>query len=595
MITHRLIAGLVVSTCIFAQAEKVSQEISTGQQPMAIAVNETTNLAYVANHNSSSITVIDGKSRAAIATIKTGSGPEAIAVNPVTNRIYVVNSGENSVTVIDGATGTVAATVHTGSNCNNVGVNPSTNKIYVTNNFGHSVTVIDGATHEATNIRVGQGPRGIAVNPVTNRIYTANYGSRDASQIDGATNTVTSVPTGRHPWAIAVDSRANKTYVVNEDSASVSIIDGATGTTKNVTVGEIPFAVAVNADTNKAYILTYTTSTMAVIDGATGTVTKTLPLATHPSAIAVNRKTNQIYIANQATANVLVLDGKTYAIIATVKAGTIPYAIAVDAGVNQVYVANFTGASATVIQGSALAAQAHEWPRPPKFRVVALAERGGGDHQTFVDAARVYLDRLAAENDFAVDYITGTERINEESLAQYKLFIQLNYPPYRWAPVAKKAFENYITQGKGGWIGFHHAALLGEFDGYPMDPWFSQFLGGIRFTHYLPDFAKATVKIEDPSSPLAQGLPSSFVIDKEEWYTWSKSPRPNVQVLAAVDESSYVPNTMIKMGGDHPVVWSNPHYKARNVYIFMGHHAGLFESPEFVQLFRNAIFWGAGQ
>jgi type 1 glutamine amidotransferase len=128
-----------------------------------------------------------------------------------------------------------------------------------------------------------------------------------------------------------------------------------------------------------------------------------------------------------------------------------------------------------------------------------------------------------------------------------------------------------------------------------MDPWFSQFLGGIRFTHYLPDFAKATVKIEDPSSPLAKGLPASFVIDKEEWYTWSQSPRANVNVLATVDESSYVPNTMIKMGGDHPVVWSNPHYKARNVYIFMGHHAGLFESPDFVQLFRNAIFWAAAQ
>ena len=85
------------------------------------------------------------------------------------------------------------------------------------------------------------------------------------------------------------------------------------------------------------------------------------------------------------------------------------------------------------------------------------------------------------------------------------------------------------------------------------------------------------------------------MIDKEEWYTWSQSPRPNVNVLATVDESSYVPNTLIKMGGDHPVVWSNPHYKARNVYIFMGHHAGLFDDPNFVQLFRNAIFWGAGQ
>ena len=586
------LAALAIHTCLFAQAQSISQNIDTGQQPMAVAVNEATNRAYVVNHNSNSVAVIDGKTRAAVASIKTGAGPEAIAVNTLTNRIYVANSGENSVTVIDGATDSVVATVRTGSNCNSVAVNATTNKIYVSNNFGHSVTVIDGATNEGTTFRVGQGPRAIAVNPVTNKIYTANYGSKDSSEIDGATNAVTSVPTGKHPWAIAVDSRANKTYVVNEDSGTVSIIDGATRATKSVSVGDVPFAVAVNGTTNRAYVLTYAGNTMTVIDGATGTLTRTVPLTTHPSAIAVNSKANQIYIANQNAGSVTVLDGTTYSVIATVKAGNIPYAMAIDTAANQVYVANFASGSATVIAG---AQSSNAWPRPPKFRVVALAERASGDHQTFVDAARLYLNKLAAENDFTVDYITGTERINEESLSRYKLFFQLNYPPYRWAPVAKKAFEEYVTQGKGGWIGFHHASLLGDFDGYPMDPWFSQFLGGIRFTHYLPDFARATVKIEDPSSPLAKGLPPSFVIEKEEWYTWSQSPRPNVNVLASVDESSYVPNTLIKMGGDHPVVWSNPHYKARNLYIFMGHHAGLLDDPHFVQLFRNAVFWGAGQ
>ena len=51
-----------------------SQNIGTGQQPMAVAVNETTNKAYIVNHNSNSVTVIDGKTRTAIATIKTGVG-----------------------------------------------------------------------------------------------------------------------------------------------------------------------------------------------------------------------------------------------------------------------------------------------------------------------------------------------------------------------------------------------------------------------------------------------------------------------------------------------------------------------------------------
>lgn len=233
--------------------------------------------------------------------------------------------------------------------------------------------------------------------------------------------------------------------------------------------------------------------------------------------------------------------------------------------------------------------------QPASFRVVALAEQGEGDHQTFVDAAKVYLAKLGAENHFTVDYITTTDPINDAFLAQYQLFIQLNYPPYRWTPIAQKAFENYITKGKGGWIGFHHAALLGDFDGYPMSPWFSEFLGGIRYTSYLPHFAKATVHVEGGPHPVTKGLPSSFVIQKEEWYTWDKSPRPQVRVLASVDESTYEPNTMIKMGGDHPVVWTNEHYKARNVYIFMGHHGGLFDDPNFVQLFRNAIFWSANR
>ena len=40
-------------------------------------------------------------------------------------------------------------------------------------------------------------------------------------------------------------------------------------------------------------------------------------------------------------------------------------------------------------------------------------------------------------------------------------------PPYTWPKEAEDAFVKYIEEGRGGWIGFHHATLLGEFDGYP--------------------------------------------------------------------------------------------------------------------------------
>ncbi|RRA47648.1 ThuA domain-containing protein [Acidipila sp. EB88] len=229
----------------------------------------------------------------------------------------------------------------------------------------------------------------------------------------------------------------------------------------------------------------------------------------------------------------------------------------------------------------------------PKFRILALAERGGV-HAPYVDAAKVWLAQEAGKDGFAIDYIQDTTKIDDAFLAHYQLLIQLNYPPYDWTPTAMRAFESYIDEGKGGWIGFHHATLLGYFDGFDLWSWFSNFMGGIQFTNYIATFASAKVVVEDPSSPVMAGLGSSFSIDDEEWYTYDKSPRPNVHVLASVAESTYLPRSDLKMG-DHPVVWTNNHVKARNVYIFMGHHAELFQDQAYTTLFHNAILWTARQ
>ena len=227
----------------------------------------------------------------------------------------------------------------------------------------------------------------------------------------------------------------------------------------------------------------------------------------------------------------------------------------------------------------------------PRFHALVLFENGG-HHLEFTNAAQPWLNKLAADSNFSITYIQKTDSINEVFLSKYQLFIQLDYPPYGWTTAAMDAFKNYIEKAKGGWIGLHHATLLGEFDGYSMWPWFSDFMGGIRFKNYIPTFAAAQVNIEDGKHPCMKNLPLQFTIMKEEWYTWDKSPRNNVHVLASVNESSYVPNSPIKMS-DHPVVWTNEHFPARNIYIFMGHGPDLFENKFYTTLFTNAIFWAA--
>ncbi|MEQ8808605.1 MAG: ThuA domain-containing protein [Imperialibacter sp.] len=228
-----------------------------------------------------------------------------------------------------------------------------------------------------------------------------------------------------------------------------------------------------------------------------------------------------------------------------------------------------------------------------QFKALVLYENSG-HHLEYSDAAVPWLKQLATDGSLVLDFITSTDKIDEAFLANYQLIVQLDYPPYGWKEEAARAFVNYIEEGRGGWIGFHHATLLGEFDGYPMWGWFSGFMGDIRYQNYIATFAEAAVQVEGKEHPVMKGLPRRFRVKKEEWYTYNHSPRPNVQALASVDEATYSPDSLIKMG-DHPVVWTNEKMKARNVYIFMGHSPLLFDNKAYTTMFRNAIFWAAGK
>ena len=227
--------------------------------------------------------------------------------------------------------------------------------------------------------------------------------------------------------------------------------------------------------------------------------------------------------------------------------------------------------------------------KPHKAKVLVLTERGG-QHGGFTDAGLRWLAAEGVKGNFSITEINNARNITEAYLSQFSLVIQLDFPPYTWPKEAEDAFVKYIEEGRGGWIGFHHAPLLGEFDGYPMWQWFSDFMGGVRFKNYIAPLADGTLIVEDKQHPVMKDVPASFVVPDDEWYTYDKSPRPNVHVLANVDESSYTPASDIKMG-DHPVVWVNESKKARNVYFQIGHSSKLYETEGFTTMFRNAINW----
>ena len=225
---------------------------------------------------------------------------------------------------------------------------------------------------------------------------------------------------------------------------------------------------------------------------------------------------------------------------------------------------------------------------PPR-KVLVLAERGGL-HEPFTATGLQWLEDNKEKFNMQLTVLSTAEEIPQGELGKYHLVLQLNHPPYAWSKESQSDFQNYINRGIGNYIGFHHASLLGEFDGYGMWQWFSDFLGGIRYENYIAEKCDGTVQVEDRQHPVMNDIPGTFVIEDDEWYTYNKDPRQNVHVLAHVDEASYTIKTNIKMG-DHPVIWTNPSKAARNVYFQFGHSKLLFDNPVFVRLLENALKW----
>ena len=222
-------------------------------------------------------------------------------------------------------------------------------------------------------------------------------------------------------------------------------------------------------------------------------------------------------------------------------------------------------------------------------RVLVLAERGGL-HEGFTAAGLQWLEDNRERFNIELTVLNSAKEIKKGEIPTYHLILQLNYPPYAWSSEAQQDMQQYIDRSQGGYIGFHHASLLGEFDGYPMWTWFSDLMGKIRYKNYIAEKCDGTVQVEDRLHPVMQGVPGTFVVAEDEWYTYEQDPRPNVHVLAHVDEASYTTKTDIKMG-DHPVIWVNPEKPSRNVYFQFGHSKSLFDNPAFVTLLENSLRW----
>jgi len=119
--------------------------INVGKNPISIALDDYHNIAYVANQDSNTVSIINGETLG-VSKISVGKSPSSIAVDENSNIAYVANQDSNTVSIINETDGVYRniANVTVGESPSDIAVDENSNIAYVTNAGPNTVSIIEG-------------------------------------------------------------------------------------------------------------------------------------------------------------------------------------------------------------------------------------------------------------------------------------------------------------------------------------------------------------------------------------------------------------------------------------------------------------------
>jgi YVTN family beta-propeller protein len=170
---------------IDAETNMETANVVVGSRVQNIAINSNQNRAYITDFYEGLI-VVDITDNSVIMTFPIFDLPHGIAVDPNTNIVYVTQLESDSVTVIDSTNLSVIDTLPVGDGPQWIKLDLPRNRAFVTNEGDGTVSVIDIATNTVrpTTIPVGASPLTLVVHEAEAKAYVYNLGDGTISVID---------------------------------------------------------------------------------------------------------------------------------------------------------------------------------------------------------------------------------------------------------------------------------------------------------------------------------------------------------------------------------------------------------------------------
>jgi YVTN family beta-propeller protein len=245
-----ILATSSASDKVFAydsQGNKLS-EISVGKTPKGVKIHPTRNIAFIANENSGSVSVLDITNLKIIKEIEIGKIPHNIVFHPNGLTAYVTVQGADEIAVVDVGSLEKIDAIPIGNLPHNLDITPDGQRLFVTNIGTNDVSVIDLPTRDLVKkIPVSKGHHGIDIPPFGDRVFVSGIGDDKVNVIDATSlEVIEQIVVGNGPHGLRSDFVSKKLYVGVTQTDEIVVID-----TKSLTIierlstGKTPFWIAV--------------------------------------------------------------------------------------------------------------------------------------------------------------------------------------------------------------------------------------------------------------------------------------------------------------------------------------------------------------
>ena len=292
---------------------------------------------FVSNERSGDVTVIDGASLKAVATIPVGKRPRGIHSSPDGRSVYVALSG----TPIEGPPQLDAA----GNPVFRKSKGDDDDDDAKADKLADGIGVIDAVHRKLTGkIQVGSDPEEFALSADGSRFYVSNEDFKAASVINIVSRKVEHlIVVGQEPEGVAVTPDGRQFYVTCEAGGDVFVIDTASfQTLAHFKVAVRPRSVDFSSRGDVAFIPSESAGVLNVIDMKDWKTLQviTLPSGSRPMRVRVAPDGGKVYLSGGRSGTILVLDAHTYQSLGSIKVGTRPWGIVISPDGKLLFAAN---------------------------------------------------------------------------------------------------------------------------------------------------------------------------------------------------------------------------------------------------------------